>query len=132
MKFVRKLVEHLTHLPELAIVYFSPAAGQILWVILAILTDTATGVWAAKKAGEKISSRRLADIAPKMAVYILGLLLAHASDVTFDLPNKFGISALSVVSLAFAGIELKSIDENFEKATGHGVFKKVINAIKRK
>jgi hypothetical protein len=34
--------------------------------------------------------------------------------------------------LAFAGIELKSIDENFEKATGHGVFKKVINAIKRK
>ena len=132
MKFVRKLIDHLSHLPELAIVYFSPAYGQIAWVILAILTDTATGVWAARKAGEKISSRRLADIAPKMLVYIMVLLLAHATDVTFNLQNKFGVSALSVVSLAFAGIELKSIDENFEKATGNGIFKKVINAIKRK
>ncbi len=132
MKTVKALFDYIKHLPELAIVYFSPAQGQILWVILAVLTDTVTGIWAARKAGEKINSRRLADIVPKLVVYVLLILLCHATDRVFDMQQKFSISAMSVVTLALAGIELKSIDENFTKATGKGIFKGVINALKRK
>jgi hypothetical protein len=36
------------------------------------------------------------------------------------------------VSLAILGNELMSIDENLKKATGKGVFQKVVEAIKRK
>lgn len=45
MKTVEKLKSFLIHLPELAIIYFSPASGQILWVVLAVFTDTVTGVF---------------------------------------------------------------------------------------
>ncbi len=63
--WLMKLGEKLIHLPELLIIYFAPAGGQLFVVAMAVLCDTATGVWAARKAGEKISSRRLADIFPK-------------------------------------------------------------------
>ena len=132
MKTVEKLKDALIHLPELLIVFFSPAALQLAWVVLAIITDTITGIWAARKAQEKIHSRRLADVIPKMLVYVFLILLCHLTDRALDMHEKFGVTSMSLVTLALAGIEIKSIDENFTKATGKGIFKGVINALKRK
>ncbi len=67
--WLMKLGEKLIHLPELLIIYFAPASGQLFVVAMAVLCDTATGVWAARKVGEKISSRRLADVFPKLLVF---------------------------------------------------------------
>jgi len=99
--WLMKLGEKLIHLPELLIIYFAPASGQLFVVAMAVLCDTATGVWAARKVGE-----------------------------VFKI--DFGFSVRSIVSLAILGNELMSIDENLKKATGKGVFQKVIEAIKRK
>lgn len=128
--WLMKLGEKLIHLPELLIIYFAPASGQLFVVAMAVLCDTATGVWAARKVGEKISSRRLADVFPKLLVYFLLILLAHTIENVFKI--DFGFSIRSVVSLAVLGNELMSIDENLKKATGKGVFQKLIEAIKRK
>lgn len=128
--WLMKLGDKLIHLPELLIIYFAPAGGQLFVVAMAVLCDTATGIWAARKTGEKISSRRLADIFPKLFVYFLLILLAHTIENVFKL--DFGFSVRSIVSLAILGNELMSIDENMKKATGKGVFQKVIEAIKRK
>jgi phage-related holin len=128
--WLMKLGEKLIHLPELLIIYFAPAGGQLFVVAMAVLCDTATGVWAARKADEKISSRRLADIFPKLLVYFLLILLAHTIENVFKI--DFGFSVRSIVSLAILGNELMSIDENLKKATGKGVFQKVVEAIKRK
>ena len=128
--WLMKLGEKLIHLPELLIIYFAPAGGQLFVVAMAVLCDTATGIWAARRSGEKISSRRLADIFPKLLVYFLLILLAHTIENVFKL--DFGFSVRSIVSLAVLGNELMSIDENLKKATGKGVFQKVIEAIKRK
>jgi hypothetical protein len=46
--------------------------------------------------------------------------------------EKFGVTSMSLVTLALAGIELKSIDENFTKATGKGIFKGVVSILKRR
>ncbi len=51
---------------------------------------------------------------------------------TIDVDIDLGFSVRSIVSLAILGNELMSIDENLKKATGKGVFQKVIEAIKRK
>lgn len=129
--WLMKLGEKLIHLPELLLIYFAPAGGQLFVVAMAVLCDTATGIWAARKVGEKISSRRLADIFPKLIVYFLIILLAHTIENVFKI-DIGGLSVRSLVALAILGNELMSIDENLKKATGKGVFQKVIEAIKRK
>jgi len=126
-RVVNKLLQNAHHLIEMAIVFFSPALAQIGIVVLAVLVDTATGVWAAKKSGEKIVSSRLGDIVPKLCVYILLILLAHGVEVIFVVAY-----ARTLVAVGLMAIELMSIDENFKRATGNGLLKPLIGLLKRR
>lgn len=127
---VDKLKSALWHLPELLIIYFSPASQQIGVVILAIMADTIAGIWAARKVNEHISSRRLADVLLKLLLYIILILLFFHLDQMMHWEEPKG--TLSLVTLALLGVELKSVDEKFVKATGKGVLKGVIAVLKRK
>lgn len=127
---IYKFKEKLIHLPELLLIYFAPAGGQLAVIGLAILADSATGIWAARKKGELISSKKLSQAFPKMVVYLLLILLAHGIEKEFQI--NIGVSIRSLVALAILGNELMSIDENLKKATGRGMFQKLISVIRRK
>jgi hypothetical protein len=127
-RVVNKIIEGLQHLPEMLLAYFLPAAGQLGIVVLAVLTDTATGIWAARQSGEKINSRRLSDMVPKLIVYLLLILLGKAAEELFEFNH-----ALALVTMLLLGMELVSVDENFKKATGKkGLLKPFIDLFKRK
>jgi ABC-type antimicrobial peptide transport system permease subunit len=131
MKSIKELLHNFKHLSELAVIFFAPAFGQMLLVMFATLTDTITGVWASKKVGEPITSKRLSDFVPKIIAYFFVLILAHGIDVQYDLVDQ-KINAMSAVSLALLGVNLKSIDENFQKAIGVGLFKGITKLLKKK
>ena len=124
---IEKIKEAAVHLPELLLVFISPAATQIGIISLAIVADTSTAIWAAKKRGEPISSKKAAAVIPKMVVYALLIILAHTIGLIFEIKQ-----ALTLISVALIAMELMSIDENFKKATGRGIFKPIINLIKRR
>lgn len=128
MKYViEKIKNAAIHIPELLLVFFAPAVAQIGLVVLAILADTATGIWAAKKSGEILTTKKASPIVPKACVYIMLILLAHGIEVVFEVSHARTLAALALVTL-----ELVSIDENFKKATGKGIFKPIIGMLKRK
>lgn len=124
---IEKIKEAAIHLPELFLVFISPAATQIGIVFLAILADTSTAIWAAKKKGETVNTRKAAAVIPKMIVYAILIILAHAIGLLFEIKQ-----ALTLIAVALLAMELMSVDENFKKATGRGIFKPIIDLIKRK
>lgn len=115
------------HIPELIVIFVSPAAVNVGIVTLAILTDTVTAIWAAKKKSEEITSKKASPLLYKFLVYWLLILLAHGIDLSIGMEY-----ALKVITLALLGMELMSIDENFRKATGKSIFKPVIEKIKKR
>ena len=127
-RVVNKIIEGLQHLPELLLAYFLPAAGQLGIVVLAVLTDTATGIWAAKRTGEKVHSRRFSDVVSKFITYLLLILLARAAEDVFEINHM-----LTFVTMLLVGLELGSVDENFQKATGKkGLIRPIRDMFKRK
>jgi hypothetical protein len=127
-RIVNRLIEGLQHLPELLLAYFLPAAGQLGIVVLAVFTDTATGIWAARRSGEKIHSRRFSDVIGKLTVYLLLILLSRAAEDIFQINHLLALTTMLLV-----GLELGSVDENFQKATGKkGLLKPLKDLFKRK
>lgn len=125
--YLTKIKDAAAHLPELLIVFFSPAWAQICVVGLAVVADTITGLWAAKRTGEKINSKRLYDFVPKCIVYIVFVLLAHGIEIVFQINH-----ARTLVAVALVAMELMSCDENFKRATGKSIFKPIIALMKKK
>ena len=88
-----------------------------------ISIDTITGIWKAKKLGEKISSRKLSSIISKLALYEITVIM-------FFLIDKFILNEIiltffsvefmltKVVALVLASIEVMSINENYKVVKG--------------
>ena len=50
---------------SICLAFFLPISGILLMIGVLIVIDTVTGIWKAKKIGEKITSRRLSAIISK-------------------------------------------------------------------
>lgn len=107
--------------------FFLPIKPLLLVVGLFICCDTVLGVWAAYKRGEKITSRKLGQIIPKMVLYqssiLVGFILEKYLLGEFitqfvDITNLF--TKLIAMTLIF--VESLSINENFENITGKNLF----------
>jgi len=107
--------------------FFLPVVPLVLLVGLLILGDTILGVWAAKKRGEKITSRKLGNLIPKMVLYQGAVITAFVLDtwllgefisLIFDIDILF----TKLVALTLIFIEGVSIDENFTYITGKNMF----------
>ena len=59
---LEKLKIYMIHILQVVLVFFSPALAQILIVALAVIVDTITGVWAANKNLEPITSKKLSNV----------------------------------------------------------------------
>ncbi len=109
--------------------YFAPIVPFILMVGCFIISDTITAIIAVvKKQGwQGVKSRRLRDTVFKFTAYSIGLLSAYTFQVKFfiDFP------ALKLIAGYIAMSELKSIDENIAKITGHSLFSSLIKQFKK-
>lgn len=104
------------------LIYFSPTFGMVMCIGFFVSVDFVTGILAARKLGEPITSSKMRLTIGKFAAYGIGVLTAHVMERHFipDFP------AMKVVAGLISYIEVKSLNENIEKITGHNIFKSVL------
>lgn len=101
--------------------FFQSIGVLILWSLIFILADMATGIYASFCKGELITSHKMQRTITKFIMYSSSIILLQGLDIymiTFADLNLARIGATIICS-----IELYSIFENCYKATGNVVFK---------
>ena len=120
--------------------FLSPVFGIMFLVGLAIIIDTATGIWKAKRTGVKVTSRGLQGLVAKMFFYqgvVLLLFLLDKlilNDVMLIVWDKVPYITTKIAALVLVYIEVMSIDENYKAVKGISIisqFKKLMTKIKR-
>jgi uncharacterized membrane protein len=94
--------------------FFFPIKHFLIFTIFVVFADTVTGIIAAKKRNEAITSKGLYRTSQKVVVYYCGIMIFHGASVTFGLPSQIVYS----VSFLIAFTELYSISENIKSITG--------------
>lgn len=105
---------------------FAPIKPLILSVGVLIFADCLTGVWAAKKRGEKIKSAALRRTVSKMVIYQIALLTGFLVEI-YMIESLLPISKL--VAGAIGMVEFKSVLENSTVITGQDLFKSLIQKL---
>lgn len=101
------------------VTYFSPTFSVLMGISFLVLIDFITGMVAAHKRGEAITSRKMRPTITKGMGYMFAILAAHI----FQRHFLQEIEVMKIVSGLIAFIELKSLDENLKDMTGKSLFK---------
>ena len=103
-------------------VYFAPAYPIMIGIGFLVTMDFFTGILAAKKRGEIITSKKMRPTIMKGFGYMASILIA------FVMQNVFltDMEVMKIVSGLIAMIELKSLDENLTYITGKSIFKQFL------
>jgi len=88
-----------------------------------ISIDTITGIWKAKKIGDKITSRKLSSIISKLALYEVTVIMFFLIDrfILNDIMLTFfsvPFMLTKIVALVLSSIEVMSINENYKVVKG--------------
>jgi phage-related holin len=99
---------------DMVIPFMTPISGYIFFMICAVTCDTITGLLAAMKQNQKITSRGIWRTLEKIVIAGIAIMLAYGFELLFvpDLPLTKGVAMI----ISFA--ELKSNMENYQKITG--------------
>ena len=118
------------------IAFLSPIHALLFVTGTAIMADTFTGIWKAKKRGEKITSHKLSGVVTKMFLYQSAIVLFFIIEtyilqdfikLIIDIP----LVATKFVSIVLLSIEMKSIHENIQIITGINFIEKATNLVNR-
>lgn len=104
------------------VVYFTPAYPIMLGIGFLVMMDFITGMVAAKKRGELITSKKMRPTVMKGFGYMASILIAFVVQKVF----LTEMEVMKIVSGLIAMIELKSLDENLLDITGKSVFKQFL------
>lgn len=114
--------------------FLTPIHYTLLAVGMFIMLDTFIGIWKAKKCRTKVSSRKLSRVIRKMLVYQLTIITFYVLD--YAIINELVIVSLNVdfaltklIGVVLISIELYSIDESFEQATGKGLYQRITDFV---
>ena len=101
--------------------FFTPIAPFIVVAITLVFVDAVTGVRAAMKRKDKITSRGFFRTVEKILVYVCAILGCEAVRIVFipQVPITYG------AALAISTTELKSILENTTVVSGARIFDKI-------
>ena len=110
----------LLTLISICFAFFLPISGILLMIGVLIVIDTITGIWKAKKLGEKITSRKLSAIISKLALYEITVIMFFLIDrfILNDIILTFfsvPFMLTKVVALVLASIEVMSINESYKQ-----------------
>jgi len=101
--------------------FFEPLGVLMLWFLIFVACDTVTGICAAIKERQIISSSKLQRMIVKLLMYSMTIVLVHAIDMFMITLVDLGLAR--ICSTIICGIELYSILENCYRITGNVVFK---------
>lgn len=116
--------------------FFLPISGILFLIVFAILVDTVTGIWKAKKLGIPITSRGLSAIVSKLFLYEVAVILTYLIDyyilndiilVFFSIP----LMLTKILSLVLCSIEVISINENIKAVKGIDLWASLKNLLQR-
>lgn len=107
--------------------FFIPIKGFLLFTIFVVFSDTVTGILAARKRGERITSKGLYRTSQKVVVYFCGIMIFEGARNTFSLP--FNITYM--VAFTIATTELYSIAENIKSMTGVNIGTLILRFFRR-
>jgi uncharacterized membrane protein len=107
--------------------FLLPIQHFLIFTIFVVFADTVTGIIAAKKRNEAITSKGLYRTSQKVVVYFVGIMIFHGASVTFGLPSQIVYS----VSFLIAFTELYSISENIKSITGVNIGTLVLKFFRR-
>ncbi len=132
---IKLIATNLTTLLKVLLVFFAPIKGIIILVALSTILDTAFGVWKASKLKENVNSKTFRHgFVPKLMSYVGAIMLVYASDFfIINYLTKEVISvdylATKVIALMLISIEVKSMDESFQKVKGYSFIGKIVKLI---
>lgn len=107
--------------------FFAPIFYAFMLVSILVITDTITGVMrAGRKDVEKISSKKMFAIVPKLIFYFLLVIVAHGIALV---EPQIPFVKFALIGISF--IEIKSIDENFRGLFGFSFLDRTFQAIKQ-
>ena len=129
------IASYYTYFLQALFVFFAPIKGVIILVALSTVLDTCFGVWKAKNLKEKVNSKTFRyGFIPKILSYVTTTMLVYATD--YFIINEFTKPVLSVefgftklTAFILMGIEVKSMDESFEKVKGYSFINKAVDLI---
>ncbi len=108
------------------IAVFAPIKAMILTMLVLVIADLITGVWAAYKTGQPITSAKMRTTVSKLLIYLVAICVGFLVEV-------YLIDALLPVSKLIAGaigmVELTSLLENANKILGTDLFKALISKL---
>jgi phage-related holin len=105
---------------------FRPAKELIIVTILLILVDLISGVLAARKKGQKISSAGLRRTFTKFTVYLTGICLGFLVE-TYMLDGFIPVAKIAAGLISI--VEMKSVLENLDIINGSPVFTVLIKKL---
>jgi uncharacterized membrane protein len=107
--------------------FFLPIKHFLIFTIFVVFADTVTGIMAARKRNESITSKGLYRTSQKVVTYFCGIMIFHGASVTFGLPSQIVYSVSFLISFT----ELYSISENIKSITGVNIGTLVLKFFRR-
>jgi len=116
--------------------FFLPIIGILFLIGFAILVDTFTGIWKAKKLKIKITSRGLSAVISKLLLYEIAVILFYLTDrfILNDIILTFfsvPLMLTKILALVLVSIEVMSINENYEAVRGINMWTAMKNLFSR-
>jgi hypothetical protein len=120
------MLDYLKSILIASLAVFAPIKAVIIVTGVLVISDLITGIWAAKKRKEKITSAGLRRTVTKTTVYLSAVCLGF-------LVEKYMIDSVLPISKLISGIigvvELKSLMENLNTIYGSDLFKSIIEKL---
>ena len=107
--------------------FFLPIKHFLIFTIFVVFADTVTGIMAARKRGEPITSKGLYRTSQKVVTYFCGIMIFHGASITFGLPSQIVYSVSFLISFT----ELYSISENIKSITGVNLATTILRFFRR-
>ena len=131
-----KLQTYSVQLMAIVSSFFMPICGILVLIFSAVLLDTITGIWKAKKTNQSVTSRKLSTIISKILLYEATVMLFYAMDkflLNDIVISFFGIELLTtkVLALVLVSVEIISINENYKAVKGIDLWASLKNLFAR-
>ena len=133
---ISSIQKYIIQLLAVVSAFFLPISGILFLIGFAILVDTITGIWKAKKLGIPITSRGLSAIVSKLFLYevaVIGFYLIDKFILNDIILTFFSVPLMltKILSLVLCSIEVISISENYKAVKGIDIWSAFKNLLQR-
>lgn len=104
---------------------FIPIKTLLACTLVLVIADTFSGMAAAYKRGEKLTSAGLRRSVTKIFVYEISICVGYLAEKYMNI----GIPVVNLISTAISAVEVKSILENLEAVNGSNFLKAIIGKL---